>query len=65
MKNRNQTKNQEFEIYISDLKDAKRDKLFSFLKIRDAKEGNFDVFPIAVVPKPESGSRMSKRERTA
>ena len=43
----------DFDIYLSDLKDSARDRLLRFLAIKEAKEGNYDVFPIAVVMKPE------------
>jgi hypothetical protein len=42
-----------FEIFINDLKEEKQKELLEFLGLKDAKEGNFDVFPIAEIPRGE------------
>jgi len=43
-----------YEIMIDDLKDDVRANVLKFLGLKTAEEGNFDVVPIAVIPKPEA-----------
>ena len=38
-----------FEIFIDDLKKDVRKKVLSFLGLKDAKEGNYDVFPLFIL----------------
>jgi hypothetical protein len=44
----------EFEIYVEDLKPETQKTLLKFLGCRTGSDGNLDVFPVAVIPKPES-----------
>ena len=44
-------KYEEFEIYINDLVEEKQKELLNFLGIKSIEEGNYDVFPISIVPK--------------
>jgi len=42
-----------FEIMIRDLKDDVQKDVLAFLGIKTVEDGNYDVVPIAVIPKPE------------
>jgi len=42
-----------FEIFVEDLKPETAQKLLDFLDIECPEEGNYDVVPIATIPKPE------------
>jgi len=48
----------EFELYLDDLKPAVRKRLLKFLGLKSAEEGNLDVFPLVVIPKPEPASNI-------
>lgn len=59
----------EFEIYFTDLNKEAQKRFLQFEKIQTPKQGNFDVFPVAVVyrnteEKKEEGKSKSA-ERTA
>jgi hypothetical protein len=49
---------EELEIYLSDLKPEVQKRVLRFLGLRSAEGGNLDVFPLAVVPKPEPTSNI-------
>ena len=40
-----------FEIYFNDLTEEAKESFLKFLGIDSPEEGNFDTFPIALVPK--------------
>lgn len=40
-----------FEIYLEDLPEQVQKNFLDFMGLKDAKEGNFDVFPIASIAK--------------
>jgi len=42
-----------FDIRFDDLKPEVQAEFLEFMGLKDAAEGNFDVYPIAEVPKPE------------
>lgn len=42
-----------YEIYVRDLKADVQKNVLAFLGLKTAEDGNFDVVPIAVLPKPE------------
>lgn len=42
---------EEFEIYFDDLTEQVQSELLEFMNIKDSKDGNYDVFPIAVIYK--------------
>jgi hypothetical protein len=44
---------EEFEIYLSDLKPKARNRVLEFLGLNSAEEGNLDVLPLTTIPKPE------------
>jgi len=48
----------EFELYLDDLKPAARKSLLKFLGLKSAEEGNLDVLPLAVIPKPEPAGNV-------
>jgi hypothetical protein len=50
--------NEELEIYLSNLKPEVQERVLRFLGLKSAKDGNLDVFPLAVVPKPEPKSNI-------
>lgn len=43
-----------FEIYFNDLTEEAKKSFLEFMEMTDPKEGNFDTFPIAFIPKGES-----------
>jgi hypothetical protein len=43
----------ELEIFLSGLTPEVQARVLRFLKIKTAKEANFDVFPLFVLPKPD------------
>jgi len=42
------------EIYFSDLNEEAQEKLLSALNLISVSDGNFDVYPIARIPSPET-----------
>ena len=44
----------ELEIFLSDLMPAAQKKVLAFLGIKTPEESNLDVFPLFVLPKPET-----------
>jgi hypothetical protein len=44
----------ELEIYLSDLTPEAQKKVLKFLKINTPEEANLDVFPLFVLPLPET-----------
>ena len=42
-----------FEIYFNDLHEEAQKAFLEFMGITDPKEGNYDVFPLATIPKGE------------
>jgi len=44
----------EMELYLSDLKPEAQRRVLKFLGLKSPEEGNLDVFPIAIIPKPEA-----------
>jgi hypothetical protein len=43
----------ELEIFLRDLTPEVQARVLRFLKIKDAREANLDVFPLFVLPKPD------------
>jgi hypothetical protein len=43
----------ELEIFLDDLKPQAQKEVLEFLGLKNEKDGNLDVFPIARIPKPE------------
>lgn len=41
------------EIYLDDLKPEMQKEVLDHLGIGDAKEGNYDIFPLFVIERPE------------
>lgn len=41
------------EIYLNDLKPEMQKEVLDLLGIDDAKEGNYDIFPLFVIERPE------------
>jgi len=46
-------KHDELEIFFDDLTETARREVLEFLGIETPEEGNFDLIPLAVIPKPE------------
>ena len=44
---------EEFEIYFEDLTEEAQKRFLVFMGFKDESDGNYDVFPIASIPKPE------------
>jgi len=42
-----------YEVFLSDFNPETQKKILKFLGIKDEKEGNLDVFPLTLIPKPE------------
>jgi len=45
--------NNEFEIYAKDFLPNTQTKLLEFLGLESPEDGNYDIFPIIAIPKPE------------
>lgn len=41
------------EIYLNDLKPEMQKEVLDLLGIVDAKEGNYDIFPLFIIERPE------------
>jgi len=43
----------QLEIHLSDFKEREQNEILEFLGLKNAGEGNLDVFPLVYIPKPE------------
>jgi len=50
----NENEADELPIYLLDFKPEVQEKIMRFLEIKTAEESNLDVFPVFVLPKPET-----------
>jgi rubrerythrin len=48
-----QNHHDELEIFLDDLTPEAQKTVLEFLKLKTAQDGNLDIFPIAIIPKPE------------
>ena len=49
-----ENKHNELQIFINDLTKTAQKEVLEFLGIKGVKEENLDVFPLTVIPKPQS-----------
>jgi len=52
----------EIEIFLSDLQEDEQKKFLKAMGIETSDKGNYDVIPIAIVPKPEIDDGKTKNE---
>jgi|YelNatPaOPRAMG01_1025707.scaffolds.fasta_scaffold42167_5 hypothetical protein len=51
-----QNHHNELEIFLDDLTSKAQKEVLNFLGYKNEKDGNLDVFPIAIIPKPEANA---------
>jgi len=52
-----------FEIYLEDLRPDVQKELLDFFEMFDKSQGNFTIFPIAVIPEPEEELKYEEKKK--